>query len=599
MPLTLAEKKIILQTVHCTKYLKTSHGTYHLEHNEKDNNWYYKRWDKADVYVGRASVNPNNWKHNLKYELVDKQFSGVVVKIEQIPLSTTLGVYAKVRNNLESCDYAPSKDDGCTIMAATVFYRNGCKRIVPLDCIEEYEGFCDGKETQLICDNLHKFIENSPYIPSDFEENKSDNKISLKHDGTIEIENTYLCINSETGELISLKRYLNLNVNSRTANFSSEKDDEWFYISDAEYDQIMEIMNKQMKKEYGFVPDLSYGENNFDRLVNFANYPFAPEINAFSKFFIYDSDTKKHYFRLHDISIQISENFESEFRQKSDAVPEFIRMCGLPYTPKINRLFLQGHRDFMEYFGIWKAGFRSDKIIEMIMSADTDKLISKIIYGNRCFAYSRDENGEQSVNQVINLFYYIRFLFNIYDENVTSRITCEILKAIDGGLIFDALTYFIDSYNENLLTPAIIKKIGKEGFTRYNHDLLLRIYRDAHPDSEKCYENQVIEYDEKEQELCWQNSGFEFCLPEDTNRLVEIGSKMNICVGHLYRDKAAKKQCTIVYAKKDDIYELCIEVQQTKSNRFKLIQKSAFSNHAPQGKTLEVFKQWCRVKGVI
>ncbi len=93
------------------------------------------------------------------------------------------------------------------------------------------------------------------------------------------------------------------------------------------------------------------------------------------------------------------------------------------------------------------------------------------------------------------------------------------------------------------------------------------------------------------------NEGYKFCLPEDTNRLVDIGSKMNICVGHLYRDKAVNKQCTIIYAKKANEYELCIEVSKH-NNRFRLVQRSAFNNSDPHGNVLEIFKQWCRIKGV-
>ena len=72
---------------------------------------------------------------------------------------------------------------------------------------------------------------------------------------------------------------------------------------------------------------------------------------------------------------------------------------------------------------------------------------------------------------------------------------------------------------------------------------------------------------------------------------------MNICVGHLYRDKAVNKECTIVYAQKDDEYELCIEVNKH-NNRFRLVQKSAFNNSVPKGQNMTIFKQWCRVKGV-
>ena len=298
MALTPVQKKLIFQKVHCTKYLKATHGNYYLEHNEQDNNWYYRKDWNRNQYAGRASTSPINWKHNQKYELKDKEFSGVVVKIGKVRISTTLGIYNYDTNSLYACDFVPSKKDGCSVMAATVFYRNGCKRIVPLDCIVEYEGYTNGKETEYILNNLEKLISIDTPIEDYFTNEDGNlesklkyicpNKISLKDDGTVEIGNTYFCINSETGELLQLKRYLTLNVKKRISRVFADKDDEWFLITDEEYSKIMEIMNNQMKEECGFVPDLAYGVTNFDKLVNFANFPFAPELNEFSHFFNHD-----------------------------------------------------------------------------------------------------------------------------------------------------------------------------------------------------------------------------------------------------------------------------------------------------------------------
>ena len=603
MALTPMQKKLILQTVHCTKYLKATHGNYVLEHNEKDNNWYYlKDWNR-EQYAGKASINPNNWKHNLKYELKDKEFSGVVVKIENVLLSTTLGIYEKDTNDLDACDYAPSKNDGCSVMAATVFYRNGCKRIVPLDCIVEYEGYTNGKETEYILNNLEKLISIDTPIKDYFTNEDGNlesklkyicpNKISEKDDGTVEIENTYFCINSETGELVQLKRYLTLNVRKRTSRVFADKDDEWFNITDDEYSKIMEIMNKQMKEECGFVPDLSYGVTNFDQLVNFANFPFAPELNEFS--FLISNDEPGSY-----TEYLSSAKLEEKLRKNPSAVSEFIKLCGIPYTTRTNKIFLQGHRIFLEYLGIWYAGFRDETVIDRILASDEHRLFASTMKDVISFGSKLNDSGNSGLHFIDepHLFYDISYLFRIFDTKTAGKFTISLINKKESYNTPDALDYLINLFIERLLPDNVIRKIGKEGFTEYNHDLLMRMYRDAHPKQHESFENQEISYTPEEKELNWENSGYTFCLPEDTNRLLDIGSKMNICVGHLYRDKAANKQCTIVYAKKADDYELCIELHKASNNRFRLIQKSAFSNHAPQGKLLEVFNQWCQVKGV-
>ena len=608
------QKKLIFQKVHCTKYLKATHGNYVLEHNEQDNNWYYRKDWNRNQYAGRASTSPINWKHNQKYELKDKEFSGVVVKIENVLLSTTLGIYEKDTNDLEACDFVPSKKDGCSVMAATVFYRNGCKRIVPLDCIVEYEGYTNGKETEYILNNLEKLISIDTPIKDYFTNEDGNlesklkyicpNKISEKDDGTVEIENTYFCINSETGELVQLKRYLTLNVRKRISRVFADKEDKWFNITDEEYSKIMEIMNKQMKEECGFVPDLSYGVTNFDRLVNFANFPFAPELNEFSHFFNHDKPGSYNT-DCHNIEYKSPVGLEENLKRNPAAVREFFKLFGTPYTSKNNGIFLQGHRPFLEYLGIWHAGFRDENIIEKIISADEHMLFAATFNDNVTFGiYTDDDNDEPREETCLcfvdepYLFSDIRYLFRLYDEKRAGMLTVELISEKESYNTPDALDYLINLFIEHLLPDNVIRKIGKEGFTEYNHDLLMRMYRDAHPQQHESIENQEISYTPEEKELNWENSGYTFCLPEDTNRLLDIGSKMNICVGHLYRDKAVNKQCTIVYAKKGDNYELCIELHKASNNRFRLFQKSAFSNHEPQGKLQEVFNQWCQVKGI-
>lgn len=112
------------------------------------------------------------------------------------------------------------------------------------------------------------------------------------------------------------------------------------------------------------------------------------------------------------------------------------------------------------------------------------------------------------------------------------------------------------------------------------------------------YVNQKIEYADEEKILECEISGYSFCLPEDTNRLMQIGSEMNICVGHLYSDAAVNKEATIVYAKKDEKCVLCIEINKNAFGQFVIVQKSAFNNQKPKGKDLEAIKRWCFEKAI-
>lgn len=557
MKLTPELKKLILQPVHCIGYLASSHGNFSLHHNEYDNKWYFKKNFNRDSFAGIATENISSWKHNRKFEFKETEFSGVIVKIDRVLVSTTLGVYKKdYSGDLFACDYAPSKKDGCSVIAATVFYRNGCKRIVPLDCIQESAEFSNGKETKALMKKLGSLIDN-----------QSKNTITYHDDGRIEIENLYYNLDPETTELLELKRYLVLDVHNRAARFYAEAGNESFNIWDEEYEQIMSVMNEQIKKECGFVPDLSYGENNFDRLVNFSRFPFAPELNELCKEEVLGATYREK---------------EDELKRSPDGVKKFIQQTGLPYTPKTNRLFLQGHRNFLEYLNIWSMGFRDEKVIEKLMDADFQKIFAASCPFSTIPALEGD----------------IGFLFQFYDEKTVAKLMKGCFPSERGCYTTsDALHYMILLNEVGNLTQNVIDKIGKEGFSEYNHNLLMRIFLETHPAEEEHFENEDITYSDEEKSLEWENGGYKFCLPENTNRLVDIGSKMNICVGHLYRDKAVNKECTIVYAKKADEYELCIEVHK-QNDRFHLVQRSAFNNQDPHGNDLLIFKQWCRVKGV-
>ena len=551
MKLTPELKKLILQPVHCTGYLIPVQGNFWLIRNEYDNKWYFKKDYDRDYSAGIASDNPSSWKHNCKFKFTEDLFSGVIVKINKVYLSTMLGVSKRHCKEAPFVSpYSPVTKNGCSVIAATVYYKNGCKRIVPLDCIKESEYFSNGKNIKDIMKNIERLIESQPK-----------NTITFHEDGKIEIENTYYNLIPETAELLELKRYLVIDVRKRNAKFYAETGNECFNILDEEYEQIMFTMKIQMKDECGFVPDLSYGENNFDRLVNFARFPFAPELNELCKEEILGSSFR---------------DIEKELKRSPDCIKKFIQYTGLPYVPKVNKFILQGHRVFLEYFNIWSMGFREEKNIDKLMYGDSKQL----------FAEAYPFASKTSLAEDIE------FLFQFYNEKTIVKLVNDRLShAFDCYSSSDVLDYMRRLQEEKNLPQDIIKKIEKEGFSDYNHALLLRIYRDLHPKEEEYFENKNITYSDEEKSLEWENEGYKFCLPEDTNRLVDIGSKMNICVGHLYRDKAVNKECTIVYAKKEDEYELCIEVSKH-NNRFRLVQRSSFNNSDPHGNDMAIFKQW-------
>lgn len=558
-------KNLLLKQVHCSKYLKRTRAKYCLERNELDNNWYYREMDKAEKSFEKAVYgDEKTWKHNIKHELKEREFSGVVVKIELIQFSTLLGAYLWGFECLYESyyDFKPTKEDDLSIPVATVFYQNGRKRLVPLTCIKEYEGFCNGANIERVIKNIEA-VENFG----------SKNQITLKDDGSIEIENSFLYLDVDF-DVNKENRKLVLDVANRTSLGDKRTDEMFIKISDEEYKSVLGMMKEQMKQECGFEPKLVYGETNYDRLINFANCPFAPELNVFR------NDFPREVWK--------------DLAYSPDCVRKFIKLCGLPYTPKAVKIFLSGHRRFANFLGIWKAGFRDERAIDFLMNLDEIWILGSIILQNGYCVNSVYANSSEE-----HLFHSIKFLFEHYDEMTCAKLTAEFLKnGHEDSIVVDALHYMINLAQENNLSEQIIKKVGREGFTRYNHDMLMRVFRQAHPEKKEQFENLPIAYSPEEKQLEWEKDGYKFCLPEDTNRLVDIGYRMNICVGHLYREKAAQKKCDIVYAIKNDEYELCVELRKTSANRFEVVQKSAFSNHEPKGKLLAAFNSWRAAKNV-
>ena len=112
-----------------------------------------------------------------------------------------------------------------------------------------------------------------------------------------------------------INRYIVLNPVKNVVRIFAE-DDGFFNISDSEYSTVLSHMKKAMKEACGFEPSTVYGDTNYERLLHFAAFPFAPEVNAFCKLF----DESFPWFSLNTIH---------------EGVKAFITLCGIPYTGRV------------------------------------------------------------------------------------------------------------------------------------------------------------------------------------------------------------------------------------------------------------------------
>ena len=109
-------------------------------------------------------------------------------------------------------------------------------------------------------------------------------------------------------------------------------------------------------------------------------------------------------------------------------------------------------------------------------------------------------------------------------------------------------------YYYSLIDEEFVTKILEEGFTAYNHDVLAKISRQAD------VKNQKIHFTAQEKKFNCKVKGYSFCLLKTTDEIKWLGFIFKNCVAS-YAKNALRKKCTIIYAKKGDNYEMCIEVR--------------------------------------
>ena len=80
--------------------------------------------------------------------------------------------------------------------------------------------------------------------------------------------------------------------------------------------------------------------------------------------------------------------------------------------------------------------------------------------------------------------------------------------------------------------------------------------------------------------------GYSFRLPENSYKLCDIGTVLHNCVAS-YADQVSEKKCTIVYATKEDHYQICIEVDGNE-----VMQERVDHNRQPDSKEKLILQKW-------
>ena len=124
------------------------------------------------------------------------------------------------------------------------------------------------------------------------------------------------------------------------------------------------------------------------------------------------------------------------------------------------------------------------------------------------------------------------------------------------------------------------KDILEDGFTRFNHDALCKVSFSAEN------RNITFKYSGEQKNLEDDIDGYSFRLPKTNMQMCEIGTALHNCVAS-YAEIVEGKECTIVYAKKDGEYKICIEVRGKE-----VCQERIDRNEAPTEEEKAVLIKW-------
>lgn len=263
-----------------------------------------------------------------------------------------------------------------------------------------------------------------------------------------------------------------------------------------------------------------------------------------------------------DVYLPSTTKFRNSLPDKLMDSNEFIKyVCSInniPCTPALRKQYLQNPITMGLVSWLVKIGITDiNNLLKLIPMFD----------GNKRW-YTRT-----NANEIYSL---LRRMCKVYGPNNT---TAKIIK--DFGMLIDTANLYVS-----------LKRKTKNRMITFGHMTLKEIHDEL---NKRCQEtligvtNENISYTSREQKLLGVIDNYSFNLPEDVDRLIDIGDKMHICVGSLYVKPALSKKCTIVYmqSKEDQKYKACIELR-----RNNIIQAKSYCNMLLNSDEYDAVKKW-------
>lgn len=241
---------------------------------------------------------------------------------------------------------------------------------------------------------------------------------------------------------------------------------------------------------------------------------------------------------------------------------------------------------------------RNKNVVNEMMSFLTSegynkKFINLKLSGfNSCsFAYDKD-NYDRILNmstiqdknnkwKIVEAYFKNNYSLHSLEGFFGTKIFKDLVAEHKENNVINAVVKIQDSYELSSMARSYdyIKDL-MPNYTLPKRLRLKEIYDTLDKDYKKL-KNNAFEYhynQELQNQLNKEIDGFKFTLATTSEELVEVGSKMNICVGG-YTSNVARKECMIVYVTKEDKYVGCIEITpEGEINQAKAVHNNYFED---------------------
>lgn len=283
---------------------------------------------------------------------------------------------------------------------------------------------------------------------------------------------------------------------------------------------------------------------------------------------------------------------KSRFRDfdwvKADDPNIYKKACqflGFKSNATIRKAFSRNPFNLIRYKIMLNLGFSDINVIARAFGEAGDSLFAGIEVGEVFFNYYRNRQVTTKIMEENYNFlkFFVKKSLEFRNESAVWRALTRD-QNISSYDRYDAACMFEQYFDQ--LTEKTKKEIIREGLTQRNHDILAKL---AYTIKNK---NIVFEYDDKQLSLADHIDGWEFALPKDSYQLKDIGMSLHNCVAS-YVTSVKEKDCTIVYATKDEQYKLCIEVRE-----LYILQCRTDRNGTPKREAFEVVKKWSKAHGL-